>query len=304
MNISILLRHSGVWESEINYERYKSDGILGGEDVSFMNLVSTIATELNIDESRKNIEIRYIVEGNSSPMNIRTDMGVRLYVEVKKHEIGFGMYPICIDTIDKDVVDIENFDVSTSSIVCVEHDCCWRFSASVRKKSNLFKIRYFNSEHTCPIRDMLLTNVQATVRFISVVTAPKLHNHKRIHTSNDVIEDIRSLYGIDISYKQAWRAKERALEIIRGKFTNGYRQLPKYLYMLETVYPNSYIRMHKSEEYKFMYLFISLRPLMRGFDYCRPVVVVDGAHLGGSYGGTFVSASTLDGAGMIFVLEF
>ena len=68
----------------------------------------------------KNIEIRYIVEGNSSPMNIRIDMGVRLYVEVKKREIGFGMYPLCIDTIDKDVVDIENFDVSTGSIVCVE----------------------------------------------------------------------------------------------------------------------------------------------------------------------------------------
>jgi len=120
MNISILLTHSGVWESEINYERYKNDGILVGEDVSFMNLVSRIAAELNIDESRKNIELRYIVEGNSSPMNIRTDMGVRLYVEVKKREIGFGMYPLCIDTIDKDVVDIENFDVSTGSIVCVE----------------------------------------------------------------------------------------------------------------------------------------------------------------------------------------
>ncbi|KAH0754137.1 hypothetical protein KY290_024407 [Solanum tuberosum] len=35
---------------------------------------------------------------------------------------------------------------------------------------------------------------------------------------------------------------------------------------------------------------------MRGFDYCRPVVVVDGAHLGESYKGTFVSASMLGGA--------
>ena len=54
MNISILLRHSRLWESEIKYERYKSDGILVGEHVSFMNLVSTIAAELNIDDSRKN----------------------------------------------------------------------------------------------------------------------------------------------------------------------------------------------------------------------------------------------------------
>ena len=37
-----------------------------------------------------------------------------------KREIGFGIYPLCIDTIDKDVDDIERFDVSTSSIVCDE----------------------------------------------------------------------------------------------------------------------------------------------------------------------------------------
>ncbi|KAK4709979.1 hypothetical protein R3W88_004492 [Solanum pinnatisectum] len=52
MNISILLRHSGVWESEIRYEKYGSDGIVVGENISFMNLVSAIAAELNIDELR------------------------------------------------------------------------------------------------------------------------------------------------------------------------------------------------------------------------------------------------------------
>jgi len=70
MNISILLRHSGIWESEVIYERYKSDGIVVGENISFMNLISAIATELHIHESKKNI-----VEGNSSPLCIPNDMG-------------------------------------------------------------------------------------------------------------------------------------------------------------------------------------------------------------------------------------
>ncbi|KAK4707224.1 hypothetical protein R3W88_033239 [Solanum pinnatisectum] len=56
MNISILLRHSGVWESEVRYERYRSDGIVIGENISFMNLVLAIAAMLNIDESRKKID--------------------------------------------------------------------------------------------------------------------------------------------------------------------------------------------------------------------------------------------------------
>lgn len=45
-------------------------------------------------------------------------------------------------------------------------------------------------------------------------------------------------------------------------------------------------------------MFIALRPLMKEFDYCRLIVVVDGAHLGGSYKGTFLSASVLDGEGI------
>lgn len=90
MNISILLRYSGVWQTDISYERYKSDEIIIGDNISFINLVSTIAVELGIDEFKKKIEIRYIVEGNSSPMVIRNDMGVKLYIEVNKNEPGFS----------------------------------------------------------------------------------------------------------------------------------------------------------------------------------------------------------------------
>ncbi|XP_049367285.1 uncharacterized protein LOC125832180 [Solanum verrucosum] len=386
MNISILLRHSGSWESDVRYERYISDGIVVCENISFVNLISAIKAELGIDEFKKNIEVRYVVEGNSSPLCIRNDMGVKLYIEIKKHEVGFGMYPLCIDTSDKSDEEIQNFDATIGAIVCVEggksdakaltiveskigdsyyipemevknyisdtnisvvevkqmykdkatlkavmekykiknsfnfkvkrsdnksyvlvcysDDCCWKLKASVRKNSDIFKVRYFNSEHRCPLRDRVLSKVQATIGFVSGVTAPILGNHKRKHTPNDIITDIRALYGVEISYQQAWRSKERALEMIRGKPADGYKQLPRYIYMLETVYPNSHIRMHKSEKNEFMYLFISLRPMMRGFEFCRPVVVVDASHLSGAYRGTFVSASTLDGAGCILPLAY
>ena len=170
--------------------------------------------------------------------------------------------------------------------------------ASVWKNSETFIVRYFNNEHTCPLRDKVLSKVQATVGFVSGVTAPKLGNHKRKHTPSDIIDDIREMYGVEISYQQAWREKERELELIRGKPADGYINMPRYIYMLETVYPNSYIRMHKFEYNEFVYLFISQRPMMRGFEFCRPIVVVDASHLSGAYRGTFVSASTLDGANM------
>ncbi|KAG5598058.1 hypothetical protein H5410_039290 [Solanum commersonii] len=326
MNISILLKHLGIWVSEVKYESYKSDGIVVGQSISFLNLRAAISAELDIDVSRKNIEIRYIVEGNSSPMKVKNDMGVKLYLEVKKNEPGFAMYPLCIDTSEKIDGNVYNFDGICGEITCVEDTTqdtealamvesriCDSYyilelevtnyiidsksiKASCKKKSDVFIVGSFNSEHTCPMRDMVLTKVQATVGFVSVVTAPKLINHKQIHTPKGIIIDIREFYGVQISYQQAWRAKERALEMIRGKSFAGYRQMLRYIYMLNTVYPNSYIRMQKIEEEEFMYLFVALRPLIRGFDYYKPIVVVDGAHLSGAYKGTFVSASTLDGA--------
>nr|XP_010327328.1 uncharacterized protein LOC104649562 [Solanum lycopersicum] len=304
-------------------------------------MIHAIAAELDIDVSRKEIEIRYNVE----------------------------VYPLCIDTIEKNSGTVHNFDGRSGEITCVEgitndtqaleivenslfesHEnaevgvanviinsdivdvktgqiykdkatlvdvmtkykiknnfnckvkrsdqqsyvlacfsdkCGWTMKASCRKKYDIFIVRNFNSEHTCPMRERVLTKVQATVGFVSGVTAPKLINYKRIYTPRNIIDDIREYYGVEISYQQAWRAKERALSMIRGKPSAGYRRMPRYIHILKTVYPDSYIRMHKTEEDEFMYLFIALRPFIRGFKYCRPVVVVDVAHLNGAYKGTF-----------------
>jgi len=44
-------------------------------------------------------------------------MGVKLYVEVKKREVGFAMYPLCIDKIEQNIGEVQSFDVSTGAIV-------------------------------------------------------------------------------------------------------------------------------------------------------------------------------------------
>ena len=75
--------------------------------------------------------------------------------------------------------------------------------ASVWKNSETFIVRYFNSEHTCPLKDMVLSKVKFIVGFVNGVTTPKLRNHKRKHTPSDIIDDIRKMYGVEISYQQA-----------------------------------------------------------------------------------------------------
>uniref|UniRef100_A0A0V0HS44 Putative ovule protein n=1 Tax=Solanum chacoense TaxID=4108 RepID=A0A0V0HS44_SOLCH len=68
--------------------------------------------------------------------------------------------------------------------------------------------------------------------------------------------------------------------------------------MMNITYPNSHIRLKKTDKNEFLYLFVALNNCIQGFNHCRPVIVVDGSHLRGPYNGTFVAASTMDGAGM------
>ncbi|XP_075083359.1 uncharacterized protein LOC142167102 [Nicotiana tabacum] len=123
----------------------------------------------------------------------------------------------------------------------------------------------------------------------------KFTNHKRKYTPKDIIDDVKSDFGIDVSYMLAWRAREKAGNFLRGEPVDSYNKLPGCLYTLDMTYPGSHIRMKKSPKNEFMYLYISLYAFIKVFDYCRPIVIVDSSHLKSAYTGTFVSASTLDG---------
>ncbi|XP_016575845.1 uncharacterized protein LOC107873496 [Capsicum annuum] len=182
---------------------------------------------------------------------------------------------------------------------CRVKDCKWVMKEYSMNHSKIFVIKTFDSEHSCSLSDRALNNLVATTVFVCEFTAPKLINYKRIHTPADIIEEMKVVYGVNINYMMAWRAKEKLIAMHKDGPDDGYRKMSRYIYMLNQVYPGSYIWMHKALDNEFKYLFIVLHPMIRGFEFCRPVVVVDGTHLSGPYQETFVSESTLDGAGII-----
>ena len=90
-------------------------------------------------------------------------------------------------------------------------------------------------------------------------------------------------YGVRLTYMQAWRAKERALELIRGDPAQSYAKFSSYFHILEATYPGSHVRLHKSEDDRFLYAFVALFTSIKGWEYCRPIVVVDETFLKGAY---------------------
>ncbi|KAM3251628.1 hypothetical protein P3L10_005698 [Capsicum annuum] len=381
--VIVLLRHSREWISETRYDNYLVDGIVIHEKTSYRDLMDVISTQLKIDVSLKRINDKYVVQGNSSALEIHNDMAMKVFLQILKAESIFGKYPLCITTsdivIDSDGVDADNMmiecynfvepsdlalgvvrnveslaiinvggeelindcynsvvkvkqkyinkdtlvsvmrnysikhrfncraarsDKQSYVLLCKSPECSWVFKASCKHDTDTFIVRTFNDEHTCSIMNRVFEQQHATIAFVAGITALKLVSYKRIITTSDIIKDIKRKLDLDIDYMKAWRAKKRALKMLRGRPADGYKKMPTYVYMLNSIYPNSHIRMHESPDNQFMYLFVALQPFIRGFGYCKPVVVVDDSHMKGPYQGTFVSASTLDGARHILPLAY
>nr|XP_016438930.1 PREDICTED: uncharacterized protein LOC107764859 [Nicotiana tabacum] len=106
------------------------------------------------------------------------------------------------------------------ALLCMSEDCEWRFKASRINKSELFKVREFIDKHTCPLKDKVYEQRQASSSLIGGMIRPKLTNHKRKYTPKDIIDDVKSYLGVDVSYMLAWRAKEKAMNFLRGEPTH------------------------------------------------------------------------------------
>ncbi|XP_070029250.1 uncharacterized protein [Nicotiana sylvestris] len=110
--------------------------------------------------------------------------------------------------------------------------------------------------------------------------------------------------GVNLTYMQAWRAKEKALQFLRGHLVDSYSKLPSYLYILEKTYPRSVVKLKKTDDDCFLYVFVAICTSISGWEYCRLVVVVDGTFLKSSYRGIMLTTSTMNATGTILPLAY
>ncbi|XP_075104457.1 uncharacterized protein LOC142178562 [Nicotiana tabacum] len=158
-------------------------------------------------------------------------------------------------------------------LVCVSKNCTWHFKATSINDSAMFKVRKFNSLHTCSLMDSTFIQRKPTAMVVGSMVIPKYADPKIIYTPKDIQTDMFFEHGVNLTYMQAWRAKEKALEFLIGHHAVSYNKLPSYLYILEKT-------------------------------YLGPVVVVDGTFLKSAYRGIMLTTSTMDAAGTILPLAY
>ncbi|XP_070026289.1 uncharacterized protein [Nicotiana sylvestris] len=372
--ITIMLQLNGNWDNYDRFRDFEVDAIVVDENASYSILISTIAEQLSIDTSEKIVEIKYMVNDNCPPMEIRNDMGVRVYMETKKENKNLGSYLLCISVRDFNMkLAITNDNTSAGSsgslklldmpsypaieeyqseiitestqtaieegqvyqdkqtvaaamkyfsvmhkfqfrvkrsshrsywLVCVGENCKWHFKTTLINDSAMFKISSFNRQHTCSLMDETFIQHKRTAVAVGSMVIPKYCDPKTVYIPKDIQTDMLSEHGVNLSYMQAWRAKEKALQFLRGNPTDSYNKLPKYFYILNETYPGSVVKLKKTADECFLYAFVALCTSISGWQHCRPVVVIDETFLKSAYKGIMLTASTMDEAGTILSLAY
>ena len=110
----------------------------------------------------------------------------------------------------------------------------------------------------------------------------------------DVQSFVRTHLRAKISYYKAWQGRKHAQSLIRGSPEEIFYILPSYCYMLEKVNPGTVTRIEVDGESRFKYLFLAFGAAIRGFQYTRKVIDIDGTFLKGPYKGVLLVVTAQD----------
>ena len=75
------------------------------EYASYKDLVDEVAKQIVVDLRYNRLKLKYKIEGSIAPLEIHNDMGMRVYVSLKKEAREFAKQPICVTVFvnDRDI---------------------------------------------------------------------------------------------------------------------------------------------------------------------------------------------------------
>ncbi|KAL5702030.1 hypothetical protein ACHQM5_027299 [Ranunculus cassubicifolius] len=187
---------------------------------------------------------------------------------------------------------------------CATEGCPWRIHAAKLPDAPTFSVRTIHGEHTCG-GIAHVGHQQASVQWVASTVEQQLMENPQ-YKPKDILEEIHKVHGITLSYKQAWRGKERVMASLRGSFEEGYRLLPQYCEQIKQSNPGSIASVYTDpNDNCFQRFFISFQASIFGYvNACRPLLGLDTTVLKNKYLGALLLATGFDGDGASFPLAF
>ncbi|KAK8585307.1 hypothetical protein V6N13_076181 [Hibiscus sabdariffa] len=178
-------------------------------------------------------------------------------------------------------------------VICKE-GCPWYIWASrVDPKDRMnptWHIKSYNGEHKCM---MALQNKNVTYKWLAKTYLEKYRDDPT-YSSRQLKKDVMHDLVYKVSASKCLRARNLALEMVMGSHKGQYSMIYNYLGEIRTSNPGSTtIRMLDNRV--FMRMYICLGACKNGYKSgCRPIISIDGYHLKGYFGGTFLAAVGVD----------
>ena len=118
---------------------------------------------------------------------------------------------------------------------CLQDGCQLYVCASQYKKSDLWMLRKYISDHDCSMNSIQSTHMQVS----SSVIGNCLKEDFRFRSTNqslprDIIHKARTKLGVNISYQKSCKAKEHILKSLNGDAT---KSIPKFFEKLKEMNP-------------------------------------------------------------------
>ncbi|XP_028804019.1 uncharacterized protein LOC114759092 [Neltuma alba] len=173
--------------------------------------------------------------------------------------------------------------------------CLWRISARVGRKSTLFlRVATFINEHVHNAQDNLRVEHCGSASLIASIITDEVNDHID-RRPNDIRKTLKRDYGVKLTYKQAYRVKQKALEDIHGRPDQSYILIPWICERLKETDNKTVAKWVGNTNNTFERAFIVYGCCIEGFIAgARHVLYIDGCYLSGRYKGTLLSASAYD----------
>ncbi|XP_057808460.1 uncharacterized protein LOC131022936 [Salvia miltiorrhiza] len=198
---------------------------------------------------------------------------------------------------------VERSSTTRLWFVCKHGNDC-PFMLRAVQCASIWRVIKVVMDHTCHTDLNRTAPRQIPARVVGIYFTRKLVGEGVVLKPKEMMSEMQRLFGIEINYSFALRARNITIEMTYGDFGNSYQMLPSYLYMLRMSNPGTLYDLEMKDDGKFHHMFVALGQSVAAFEkgYLRPVIVVDGTHLKGRNGGILFVAVTKDGNEAIFSL--
>ncbi|CAN6818013.1 unnamed protein product [Brassica oleracea] len=275
--------------------------VVGGGDNENLELAIDSTHELEIDHNSEMVMVTTPVQARALSAELTYQLTVgQEFPDVKACRRALRDMAIALHF---EIQTIKS-DKTRFTAKCSSEGCPWRVHAAKLPGVPTFTIRTIHESHTCGGINHL-GHQQASVQWVASSVEQRLCENPNCKPK-EILEEIHRVHGITLSYKQAWRGKERIMATMRGSFEQGYRLLPQYCKQVKRTNPGSIASVYGSPaDNCFQRLFLSFHASIFGFlNACRPLLGLDRTYLKNKYLGTLLLATGFDGDGALFPLAF